>query len=73
MDVYFYGVRGSIPVPGPNTVRYGGNTICIQVRLSDGTLLFMDAGTGLRQAGIDLNRRRRRGAGAPRRRRNRPN
>ena len=45
MDVYFYGVRGSIPVPGPDTVRYGGNTISIQVRLSDGTLLFMDAGT----------------------------
>ena len=56
MDVYFYGVRGSIPVPGPDTVRYGGNTISIQVRLSDGTLLFIDAGTGLRQAGIDLER-----------------
>ncbi len=54
MDVTIYGVRGSIPVPGPTTVRYGGNTVCVSARLADGTLLFLDAGTGLRQLGKDI-------------------
>ena len=51
MDVIFYGVRGSIPAPGPNTVRYGGNTVCVQVTLADGTIVIIDAGSGLRECG----------------------
>lgn len=51
MQVTFYGVRGSAPAPGPTTVRYGGNTVCVEVLLSDGTLLILDAGTGLRALG----------------------
>jgi phosphoribosyl 1,2-cyclic phosphodiesterase len=47
MKFIFWGVRGSIPSPGPRTVRYGGNTTCIEVRSDDDTLLVLDAGTGL--------------------------
>jgi phosphoribosyl 1,2-cyclic phosphodiesterase len=47
MKFTFWGVRGSIPSPGPRTVRYGGNTTCIEVRSDDDTLLVLDAGTGL--------------------------
>lgn len=47
MKVKFWGVRGSIPSPGPNTVRYGGNTTCVEVRSDDGTLIVLDAGTGI--------------------------
>ncbi|ATX80038.1 Phosphoribosyl 1,2-cyclic phosphodiesterase [Mariprofundus aestuarium] len=47
MKVCFWGVRGSIPSPGPNTVRYGGNTTCIEVRTDDGHLIILDAGTGI--------------------------
>ena len=47
MKFKFWGVRGSIPAPGPRTVRYGGNTTCIEVRSDDGTLIVLDAGTGL--------------------------
>lgn len=47
MKIRFWGVRGSIPVPGPSTVRYGGNTTCIEVRTADSELLILDAGTGL--------------------------
>ena len=50
MRVRFWGVRGSIPVPGPDTVRYGGNTSCIEVRAGD-QLFILDAGTGLRELG----------------------
>ena len=46
----FWGVRGSIPTPGPTTVRYGGNTSCIEVR-ADGQIIILDAGTGLRLLG----------------------
>lgn len=56
MRVRFWGVRGSIPVPGEQTVRYGGNTVCVEVRLSDGTLIVLDAGTGLRGLGEALAR-----------------
>lgn len=45
--VRFWGVRGSIPCPGPDTVRYGGNTSCLEVRCGEHLLIF-DAGTGLR-------------------------
>ena len=47
MKVRFWGVRGSIPSPGPHTARYGGNTTCIEVRGDDGTLVILDAGTGI--------------------------
>jgi phosphoribosyl 1,2-cyclic phosphodiesterase len=47
MKVKFWGVRGSIAVPGPKTVRYGGNTTCIEVRTDNNELLVLDAGTGL--------------------------
>lgn len=54
MRVTFYGVRGSVPAPGPDTARYGGNTSCVEVRLSDGTVIVLDAGTGLRGLGRAL-------------------
>jgi phosphoribosyl 1,2-cyclic phosphodiesterase len=47
MKVKFWGVRGSIPSPGPSTVRYGGNTTCIEVRTDNNELIIIDAGTGL--------------------------
>jgi phosphoribosyl 1,2-cyclic phosphodiesterase len=54
MRVAFYGVRGSVPAPGPETARYGGNTSCVDVRLSDGTIIILDAGTGMRKLGDAL-------------------
>ena len=53
MRVRFWGVRGSIACPGPSTIRYGGNTPCIEVRCDDHVLVF-DAGTGLRPLGLEL-------------------
>ena len=49
----FWGVRGSIPTPGPGTVRYGGNTSCVEVR-TDSQIIILDAGTGLRLLGREL-------------------
>jgi len=49
----FYGVRGSIPTPGPTTLQYGGNTSCVEVR-AGGRIIILDAGTGLRLLGRDL-------------------
>jgi phosphoribosyl 1,2-cyclic phosphodiesterase len=54
MEITFFGVRGSIPVPGPGTVRYGGNTGCVLVRLSDGGIIILDCGTGARALGLHL-------------------
>ena len=51
--VRFWGVRGSIPVPGPQTAGYGGNTSCVEVR-AEGQILILDAGTGLRALGNSL-------------------
>ncbi len=52
MRVKFWGVRGSIPCPGPKTVRYGGNTPCIELRFDDiGRLIIIDAGSGIRELG----------------------
>jgi len=51
MKIRFWGTRGSIPAPGPSTVRYGGNTSCVEVRLADGTMLILDAGSGIRPLG----------------------
>jgi len=50
----FWGTRGSIPTPGPHTARYGGNTACISLTGSDGRLVILDAGSGLRPLGHDL-------------------
>jgi phosphoribosyl 1,2-cyclic phosphodiesterase len=52
--VKLWGTRGSVPSPGPETLRYGGNTSCVQVTLSDGSLLALDAGTGIRSLGLAL-------------------
>jgi phosphoribosyl 1,2-cyclic phosphodiesterase len=54
MQITFWGTRGSIPAPGPDTMRYGGNTSCVEVRLHDGTLIVFDAGTGIRPLGKAL-------------------
>jgi phosphoribosyl 1,2-cyclic phosphodiesterase len=54
MEVTFFGVRGSIPAPGPSTVRYGGNTSCVAVRLGRGGLIILDCGTGARNLGLQL-------------------
>jgi len=47
MKLRFWGVRGSIPSPGPKTARYGGNTTCLEVWTDDGELIILDAGTGI--------------------------
>jgi phosphoribosyl 1,2-cyclic phosphodiesterase len=52
--VKVWGTRGSVPSPGPETIRYGGNTSCLQVTLSDGTIIALDAGTGIRGLGLAL-------------------
>jgi phosphoribosyl 1,2-cyclic phosphodiesterase len=49
MKVKFWGVRGSIACPGPKTVRYGGNTTCIEIRTDNNELIILDAGTGIFQ------------------------
>jgi phosphoribosyl 1,2-cyclic phosphodiesterase len=61
MQVTFWGVRGSTPTPGHSTVRYGGNTVCTEVQLSDGSLVVLDAGTGIRELGLSLQKREHRG------------
>jgi len=50
----FWGTRGSIPTPGSATVRYGGNTPSIEVRTPSGSLVVLDAGTGIRELGRAL-------------------
>ena len=50
----FWGTRGSIPSPGPDTVRYGGNTPCVEVRTDTNWLIILDAGTGIRELGRSL-------------------
>ncbi|HSJ50500.1 MAG TPA: hypothetical protein VLA90_04335, partial [Actinomycetota bacterium] len=54
MRVRVWGSRGTIASPGSDTVRYGGNTSCLEVRLDDGTLIVLDAGTGARVLGHAL-------------------
>ncbi len=54
MRVRVWGSRGSIAAPGPDTVRYGGNTSCVEVRLDDGFIVILDAGTGARALGMAL-------------------
>lgn len=52
-QISFWGVRGSLPVPGPNTIKYGGNTSCVQIQIGQ-RLFIMDAGTGIYQLGQQL-------------------
>ncbi|MFV1973117.1 MAG: MBL fold metallo-hydrolase [Thiohalobacterales bacterium] len=54
MIITFYGVRGSIPSPGEDTAKYGGNTSCVYIELSNGRKLVLDAGTGIRKLGKQL-------------------
>ena len=54
MRIRFCGTRGSIPTPGPSTVRYGGNTSCTELRSERGTLVVFDCGTGARLLGQSL-------------------
>jgi phosphoribosyl 1,2-cyclic phosphodiesterase len=56
MLVKFWGVHGSLPRPGPSTLKYGGNTACVEVRCGKDLIIF-DAGTGIRELGEDLLRR----------------
>jgi phosphoribosyl 1,2-cyclic phosphodiesterase len=56
MKVTLWGTRGSLASPGPDTVRYGGNTSCVSVEGLDGTLLVLDAGTGIRVLGRSFQR-----------------
>jgi phosphoribosyl 1,2-cyclic phosphodiesterase len=56
MKITFWGTRGTYPVPGEHTQRYGGNTPCVELRTSDGSLLILDAGTGVRPLGRVLFR-----------------
>jgi len=56
MRVSLWGTRGSLATPGKDTARYGGNTPCVQVESGDGTVLVLDAGTGIRALGATLPR-----------------
>lgn len=54
MKLKFWGVRGSIPAPGPETNRYGGNTSCVSIATASGALVIIDMGTGLMHLGNSL-------------------
>lgn len=54
MKLIFRGVRGSIAVPGTDTIKYGGNTTCIQLQTDGGEHIILDGGTGIRLAGQEL-------------------
>jgi phosphoribosyl 1,2-cyclic phosphodiesterase len=54
MKVKFWGVRGSFPVPGENTIKYGGNTSCVEIVTDSGMEIIVDAGTGIRGLGDEL-------------------
>lgn len=54
MKVNLWGTRGSLASPGPETVRYGGNTSCVSIEGGDGSWLVLDAGTGIRKLGQNL-------------------
>jgi phosphoribosyl 1,2-cyclic phosphodiesterase len=55
VKISFWGTRGSIPVPGGETTRYGGNTACVEVCLADGKRVIIDAGTGIRNLGAQIS------------------
>ena len=54
MRIKFWGTRGSFAKPGATTLRYGGNTSCVEVRSDAGTLIVVDCGTGGHELGLDL-------------------
>lgn len=54
MKVTVWGTRGSLPAPGPETTHYGGNTSCVEVRGRDGSVIVLDAGTGIRRLGATI-------------------
>jgi phosphoribosyl 1,2-cyclic phosphodiesterase len=56
MKVTLWGTRGSLPSAGPETVRYGGNTSCVEIRDGAGSLIVLDAGTGIRRLGTAVER-----------------
>ncbi len=56
MNITLWGTRGSLATPGPECVYYGGNTSCVQVTGADGSVLVLDAGTGIRRLGLALPR-----------------
>jgi len=58
MHVRFWGTRGSIATPGPGTVRFGGNTSCVEVTTRSGACFILDCGTGARQLGAALMARK---------------
>jgi phosphoribosyl 1,2-cyclic phosphodiesterase len=58
VKVTIWGCRGSLPTPGRDTVRYGGNTSCLEVELAKGSVLVLDAGTGIRELGVKLERQK---------------
>ena len=49
MELVFWGVRGTLPVPGERTVKYGGNTSCVSLRFAKGQVFIFDAGTGIKE------------------------
>lgn len=55
MKARVWGCRGSLAAPGAETLRYGGNTSCVEVRLDSGEVLVLDAGTGMRPLGVSLD------------------
>ena len=54
MEATCWGTRGYIATPGPDTVRFGGNTPCLEVRIGDGRRFIFDAGTGIRPLGVSM-------------------
>ena len=54
MRAVIWGCRGSLATPGRDTIRYGGNTSCVEVQTADGTEIILDAGTGIRPLGLEL-------------------
>ncbi|HOK41116.1 MAG TPA: MBL fold metallo-hydrolase [bacterium] len=54
MKVKYWGVRGSIPAPSENTIKYGANTACIEIRNNNNEIIIIDAGTGIRELGKSL-------------------
>jgi phosphoribosyl 1,2-cyclic phosphodiesterase len=54
VKVTLWGTRGSLPTPGPETTRYGGNTSCVEVRGRDGCVVILDAGSGIRRLGATI-------------------
>lgn len=57
MRVRLWGTRGSLPTPGPETVRYGGNTSCVELRVSEDRMVILDAGSGIRRLGTTIDGR----------------